>query len=177
MKYVTPHIRCTSRKGRSKKLSKPEPSISPTCWLLPSFAGWGVTDLTFSCLKSVKVTFATTKERPTMGRKKQGRSEEALDKTVGRLAEGAGRVAGDKSLEAEGRATRRKAQLKTYVVVPHADGGWKVQTEGASRATSVHRTKPEAVAAAKELARGKAPSQLLVYKKDGLSVQEEQTYG
>ena len=71
--------------------------------------------------------------------------------------------------------TRRKGQLKTYVVAPHADGGWKVRTEGASRATSVHRTKPEAVAAAKEPARGKAPSQLLVYKKDGSSVQEEQT--
>ena len=110
-------------------------------------------------------------------RRKQGGPEETLDKTLGRLAEGTGRVTGDKSLEAEGRATRRKGQLKTYVVVPHVDGGWKVQTEGASRATSVHRTKPEAVAAAKDLARGKAPSQLLVYKKDGLSVHEEQTYG
>ena len=122
MKYVTPHIRCASRMRRSKKLSKPEPSISPTCWLLPTFAGRGVTDLTFTCLKSVKVTFTTTKERTTMGRKKQGGSEEALDKTLGRLAEGAGRVTGDESLEAEGRATRRKAQLKTYVVRPHANG-------------------------------------------------------
>jgi len=112
-----------------------------------------------------------------MGRKKRGGPEEALDKTLGGLAEGAGRVTGDKSLEAEGRATRRKGQLKTYIVMPRAEGGWKVQTEGASRATSVHRTKAEAVAAAKELARGKAPSQLLVYKKDALSVQEEQTYG
>jgi uncharacterized protein YjbJ (UPF0337 family) len=112
-----------------------------------------------------------------MGRKKQGGPEEALDKTIGRLAEGTGRVTGDKTLEAEGRATRRKSQLKTYVVVPHPNGGWKVQTEGASRATSVHRTKAEAVAAAKELARGKAPSQLLVYKKDGMNVQEELTYG
>ncbi len=112
-----------------------------------------------------------------MGRKKQGRPEEALDKTLGRVAEGTGSVTGDKSLEAEGRATQRKSQLKTYVVVPHSDGGWKVQTEGASRATSVHRTKAEAVAAARELARGKAPSQLLVYKKDGLNVQEEKTYG
>ena len=41
----------------------------------------------------------------------------------------------------------------------------------------MHRTKAEAVAAAKELAKGKAPSQLLVYKKDGLNVQEEITYG
>jgi hypothetical protein len=40
----------------------------------------------------------------------------------------------------------------------------------------VHRTKAEAQAAGKELARSHAPSQLLVYKKDGLEVQEEQTY-
>jgi hypothetical protein len=32
------------------------------------------------------------------------------------------------------------------------------------------------VAAAKEMARGRAPSQVLVYKKDGLNVQEEKTY-
>jgi len=48
--------------------------------------------------------------------------------------------------------------------------------EGARRASSVHRTKPEAVAAAKELARTRAPSQVLVYKQDGLTVQEEKTY-
>ena len=54
--------------------------------------------------------------------------------------------------------------------------GWKVGAEGARRASSVHRAKPEAVAAAKELARRRAPSQVLVYKKDGLTVQEEKTY-
>jgi hypothetical protein len=32
------------------------------------------------------------------------------------------------------------------------------------------------VAAGKELARSKRPSQLLVYKADGLEVQEEKTY-
>jgi uncharacterized protein YjbJ (UPF0337 family) len=123
------------------------------------------------------VTIGTRKERTTMGRKKRGGPEEALDKAAGRLAEGAGSVTGDKSLEAEGRAMSRKGERKTYLVMPHAKGGWKVQTEGASRATSVHRTKAEAVAAAKEKARSKTPSQLLVYKKDGLDVQEEKTYG
>ena len=112
-----------------------------------------------------------------MGRKRRGGSGEALNKTVGRLAEGAGSVTGDESLEAEGRALRRKGERNTYVVTAHPDGGWQVLTEGASRATSVHRTKPEAVAAAKELARGQRPSQVLVYKKDGLEVQEEKTYG
>jgi len=81
------------------------------------------------------------------------------------------------SLEAKGRALRRKGELKTHAVLPRANGGWKVQAEGAGRASSVHRTKPEAVAAGKEFARRQAPSQLLVYKKDGLEVHEEQTYG
>jgi|SRR5215211_1521952 hypothetical protein len=111
-----------------------------------------------------------------MGRKRHSGPGEALDKAAGRLGEAAGRATGDASLEAQGRALRRKDELKTYAVLPHADGGWKVQAEVAARASSVHRTKPEAVAAGKELARRQAPSQLLVYKKDGLEVQEEQTY-
>lgn len=123
------------------------------------------------------VTIGRRKGRSSMGRKKRGGPEGALDKTVGRLAEGAGSVTGDKSLEAEGRAMRRKGERKTYLVMPRAEGGWKVQAEGAKRASSVHRTKAEAVAAAKEKARGQTPSQLLVYKKDGLNVDEEKTYG
>jgi uncharacterized protein YjbJ (UPF0337 family) len=111
-----------------------------------------------------------------MGRKRRGGPEEALDKAAGRLSEAAGRVTGDESLETQGRALRRKGELKTYAVLPHSDGGWKVQTEGARRASSVHRTKAEAVAAGKELARRQAPSQLLVYKKDGVEVQEDKTY-
>jgi uncharacterized protein YjbJ (UPF0337 family) len=111
-----------------------------------------------------------------MGRRKRGGPEETLNKAAGRLGEAAGRATGDESLEAQGRALRRKGELKTYAVTPHADGGWKVQAEGTSRASSVHRTKPEAVAAGKELARRQAPSQLLVYKQNGLDVQEEKTY-
>jgi uncharacterized protein YjbJ (UPF0337 family) len=110
-----------------------------------------------------------------MGRKRRTSPEEMLDKAVGGLSEATGRATGDKSLEAEGRALRTKGELKTYLVRPHQEKGWKVEAEGAKRATSVHRTKPEA-AAAKELARSRAPSQVLVYKKDGLTVQEEKTY-
>ena len=123
------------------------------------------------------VTIGRRKGMSSTGRKKRGGPGGALDKTVGRLAEGAGSVTGDKSLEAEGRAMRRKGERKTYLVTPRAEGGWKVQAEGAKRASSVHRTKAEAVAAAKEKARGQTPSQLLVYKKDGLNVDEEKTYG
>ena len=112
-----------------------------------------------------------------MAHRKRVSPEEALDKTVGRVSEAAGRVSGDESLEAEGRVLRRKGELKTYLIKPHPDGGWKVQAEEAARATSVHRTKAEAVAAGKELARSKTPSHLLVYKADGFEVQEEKTYG
>jgi uncharacterized protein YjbJ (UPF0337 family) len=114
----------------------------------------------------------------TVGRKKRGNPEEALDKAAGTLSEAAGRATGDKSLEAEGRAMRRKGDPKTYLARPHAEEkkGWKVEAEGAKRASRVHRTKAEAVAAGKEKARSQAPSQVLVYKQDGLNVQEEKTY-
>jgi uncharacterized protein YjbJ (UPF0337 family) len=111
-----------------------------------------------------------------MAHDKRSDPELALDKLVGRMSEAAGRMSGDENLEAEGRVLRRKSELKTYLVKPHTDARWKVQAEGASRATSVHRTKAEAVTAAKELARSKSPSQLLVYKEDGFEVQEERTY-
>ena len=93
-----------------------------------------------------------------MGRKKRSGPEEALDKAVGRLAEGAGKVTGDESLEAEGRTMRRKGERKTYLVTSHPDGGWQVGTEGASRATSVERSKTEAVSAAKWVAWGHTAS-------------------
>jgi uncharacterized protein DUF2188 len=63
-----------------------------------------------------------------------------------------------------------------HFVSTHTGGGWKVEAERTSRATSVHKTKGEAVANAKELARSRPPSQLLIYKQDG-TVQTEQTYG
>ena len=111
-----------------------------------------------------------------MGSSKRSSAGDAFDKAVGRLAETAGMVSGDKSLEAEGQAAQRMGERKTYVVTTHADGGWKVQAEGASRATSVHETKGEAVSNAKKLARSHQPSQLLVYKQDG-TLQTEHTYG
>ena len=110
-----------------------------------------------------------------MCRRKRGGTGDALNKAVGRLTEATGTASGDESLEAEGRATQRRGERKTYVVTTHANGGWKVQVEGASRATSVHKTKGEAVANAKELARSHQPSQLLVYKQNG-TVQTEHTY-
>ena len=58
-----------------------------------------------------------------MAHKKRSGPEDALNKAMGGVGEAAGRVGGDKSLEAEGRVLRRKGELKTYLVKPHADGG------------------------------------------------------
>jgi uncharacterized protein YjbJ (UPF0337 family) len=58
-----------------------------------------------------------------MAHKKRGGPEDALDKAMGGVGEAVGRVGSDKSLEAEGRVLRRKGELKTYLVKPHADGG------------------------------------------------------
>jgi hypothetical protein len=109
-----------------------------------------------------------------VGKKNSG--ERAADKVTGKLTETAGAVTGDKSLEAEGRTMGRSPDRTTYMVTARDDGTWEVLTEGASRATSVHDSKEEAVADAKKLAGNRRPSQLLVYKKDG-TVQTEQTYG
>ena len=111
-----------------------------------------------------------------MGRGKKSGGERAADKVAGKLTETAGTVAGDRSLEAEGRTMGRSADRTTYTVTARDDGTWEVRTEGASRATSVHDSKEGAVADAKNLAGNRRPSQVLVYKKDG-AVQTEQTYG
>jgi uncharacterized protein YjbJ (UPF0337 family) len=66
-----------------------------------------------------------------MGRKKRRGPEEMVDKAVGGLSEATGRVAGDRSLEAEGQALRTKGKMKTYLVKPHAEekkgGRWKLR--------------------------------------------------
>ena len=48
-----------------------------------------------------------------MAYKNRSGPEDALDKAMGGMSEAAGRVSGDKSLEAEGRVLRRKGELKT----------------------------------------------------------------
>ncbi|CAA9459865.1 MAG: hypothetical protein AVDCRST_MAG02-2086 [uncultured Rubrobacteraceae bacterium] len=111
-----------------------------------------------------------------MGARKHSGAEEASDKAPGRAAETAGRMQGDKTLEAEGRAARRIGKRTTYCVSAHDDGGWKVRAEGAGRSTSVHKTEGEALANAKGLARSRRPSQMLVYKQDG-TVRTGQTFG
>jgi uncharacterized protein DUF2188 len=98
-----------------------------------------------------------------------------VDKAVGRATEAAGAVAGDKTLEAEGRAERRRRERNTYSVMPQPGGGWRIEGEGV-RPPGVHLTKEEAVKIARTLAKVNKPSQVLVYKKDE-TVQTERTYG
>ena len=62
-----------------------------------------------------------------------------------------------------------------YHVVPDGDD-WKVEKEGASRASARCDTKHDAVDRGRDLAKGQGPSQLIIHKKDGV-IQEERTYG
>lgn len=73
------------------------------------------------------------------------------------------------------RTDEPEAEVDVYYVAPHAEG-WAVEKEGASRATSVHGTKAEAVAAGRERAKAAEPSRLVVHRRDG-SVQDTIRYG
>ena len=68
------------------------------------------------------------------------------------------------------------AKRKTCHVTPKADGGWNVKGENASRASSSHATKAEAISRAKELAKNQDLGQVVIHKKDG-TIQTEHTYG
>lgn len=61
-----------------------------------------------------------------------------------------------------------------YHVQPDGDG-WVVKGEGAERASSTHGTKKEALAAGRELAHKRIPSQLVVHKSNG-KIQEAWSY-
>jgi hypothetical protein len=61
------------------------------------------------------------------------------------------------------------------VTVTAAEDGWAVQIEGTASVLATHATKDEAVEAARALAAERAPSHLIVYKKDG-TVQDRVSY-
>ena len=65
---------------------------------------------------------------------------------------------------------------KTYHVTPNTDRGWKVKEEKASRASSSHETKAQAVERAKMLAKNQDLGQVVIHKKD-MTIQTEHTYG
>lgn len=67
------------------------------------------------------------------------------------------------------------SERKAYHVTPHPEGGWKVEAEGATRASSTHQTKEEAVDNAKELAKSQEPGQVIIHRRDG-TIEAEHTY-
>lgn len=68
------------------------------------------------------------------------------------------------------------SERKAHHVTPQPNGGWKVEAEGATQASSTHQTKEEAVDNAKELAKGQEPGQVIIHRQDE-TIEEEQTYG
>src|SRR5690606_393558 len=66
----------------------------------------------------------------------------------------------------QARIARLTGGMTVYRVEPHPDG-WAVKKEGAAQASSVHRTKKEALSAGRSLAKAHAPSRLVVHRADG----------
>ena len=55
---------------------------------------------------------------------------------------------------------------KTHHVVPNPNGGWDVKRGGASRASSHHRTKREAIDSGRTVSRNQA-TEFRIHNKDG----------
>jgi hypothetical protein len=64
-------------------------------------------------------------------------------------------------------AKRRKESRGGVFHVLPSDGGWAVEVEGGDGAMSRHPNKKEAVSTGRELARGRAPSRLVIHGVDG----------
>jgi hypothetical protein len=62
-----------------------------------------------------------------------------------------------------------------YWVSPEGDD-WRVQREGADRASGVFEDKTDAIARAKELAKAQPLGQIIIQRGDG-QIQTEHTYG
>jgi len=65
---------------------------------------------------------------------------------------------------------------RIYHVLPAPGGGWLVREQKQTEPLSRHRTKPEAVAAAREVAQANRPAQVVVHLQNG-KISEEFTYG
>lgn len=68
------------------------------------------------------------------------------------------------------------ANRKIYHVTPNKEGGWNVKGQRASRASSTHESKADAVDRGRELAKSQSLGQLVIHKQDG-TIQTEHTYG
>lgn len=72
-------------------------------------------------------------------------------------------------------ATGSSSAKRAIYHVKRAGRHWAVHAEGAARASSLHPTKKEAVAAGRALASERRPSELLIHRLDG-SVQDTRSY-
>jgi hypothetical protein len=63
---------------------------------------------------------------------------------------------------------------KDYHVVPHAEG-WAVRREGAQRATSVHETQADAIAAGRQHAQ-QQQTELVIHRPNG-QIRDSDSYG
>jgi uncharacterized protein YjbJ (UPF0337 family) len=79
-----------------------------------------------------------------VSRRREDTPEDTVDKAVGQVAETAGSLTGDDTLEVEGRALGRKAKRKTFRVLaqPEGDGSWKPGRLARYQASTGQRTKP-----------------------------------
>jgi hypothetical protein len=66
----------------------------------------------------------------------------------------------------------RKVERESYHVIMREEG-WSVKRGGASRAASVHKTREEAIAAARRTASKHRPSELVIHRKDGSIASKE----
>ena len=66
-------------------------------------------------------------------------------------------------------------QKRSVAVEPRPYGRWAVQTDGSERATSLHETKADAVARAREVAKQRQ-TDLVIKNKDGTIAQRDR-YG
>jgi uncharacterized protein YdaT len=68
------------------------------------------------------------------------------------------------------------AGRKVYHVTPADNGDWRVQAQGAQRASNVVENKSEAINRARELAQKHTLSQVVIHDQTG-KIQTEYTYG
>lgn len=69
-----------------------------------------------------------------------------------------------------------KTKRRVVDILPFQSGKWRVKIRGAKRATKIFEDKDEALAFAKDLARGGELGQVVVRKGNG-RIQVEYTYG
>jgi hypothetical protein len=137
-------------------------------------------DWRFSVPSTQKSTTQQSSSPPKKPKSKSagGASKNGSRITKGRVIAGAAGLAAAAAATAGAVLYKRKGGSNGDRAVFHVkpDGeGWVVKGDGAERASSTHGTKKDALAAGRELAHKRVPSQLVVHKSDG-KVQETWSY-